>query len=67
MAVYCKCLEHSVVLPVDFFEATSISSFRRYPSAEIPGYEVFSHPSWELKHFFGRFKSVNERQSIASY
>ena len=44
MAIWCKCLEHSIVFPVKLF--------RRYPSAEIPGYEVFSHPSWALKHFF---------------
>ena len=41
-----------------FFEATCISCFWRYPSSAIPGYEVFSHSSWELKHFFGRFASV---------
>ena len=44
MATCCKCLEHSVVFPVDLFKATCISCFRGYPSAEIPGYEVFSHP-----------------------
>ena len=39
-----------------FFEATCISCFHQYPSSEIPRYEFFfSHPSWELKHFFGRF------------
>ena len=51
-----------------FFEATCISCFHRYPSAEIPGYEDFSHPSCELKHFLEGFKrflhSVNERQVI---
>ena len=31
------------------------SCFCRYPSIEISEYEVFSHPSWELKDFFGRF------------
>ena len=31
------------------------SCFCRYPSFEISQYEVFSHPSWELKDFFGRF------------
>ena len=41
-----------------------------YPSAEIPGYEIFSHRSWELKQFFLEdFKSflysVNEIQVIA--
>ena len=59
MAICHKCLEHPVVFPADlfFFEATCISCFRQYPSAEVPGYEVFSHPSWEFKHFFGRFQS----------
>ena len=37
-----------------FFEATCISYFRRYSSAEIPRYEVFCHPSWALKHFLGK-------------
>ena len=27
-------------------------SARRYLSAKIPGYEVFSHPSWALKKIF---------------
>ena len=31
------------------------SVFCRYPSAEIPGYEVYFHPSWELKQFFWKF------------
>ena len=39
-----------------FFEPTCISCFRRYPSAEILRYEVFSHPSCELKHFSEGFK-----------
>ena len=32
------------------------SCFYYYPSIEISEYEIFSHPSWELKEFFGRFK-----------
>ena len=51
-----------------FFEATCIPCFYCYVSAEIPRYEVFSHPSQASKHFFGRFKSVlrsvNETQVI---
>ena len=39
-----------------FFEASCILCFRQYTSAEIPGHEVFSHPSWELKHFKEVFK-----------
>ena len=44
--------------------------FPPYPSAENLRYEVFSHPSWVLKHFFLEgFKvflhSVNEIQVIA--
>ena len=40
-----------------------------YPSAEIPEYEVFSHPSWALKQFFWKvlklfLYSVNETQVI---
>ena len=35
-----------------FLEATCISYFCTYPSAEIPGYDVFSDPSWGLKHSF---------------
>ena len=35
-----------------FFGATCISCFRQYQWAVIPGYEVFTHPSWVLKHFF---------------
>ena len=42
----------TLVFPVNLAEATCISCFRRYPSAGIPGYEVFSHPSWALKYFF---------------
>ena len=43
--------------------------FPPYPSAENLRYEVFSHPSWVLKHFFLEgFKvflhSVNEIQVI---
>ena len=30
----------------------------RYTSAEIPGYEVFSYPSWELKQFFWQILKV---------
>ena len=52
MEICCKCLKHSIVFQWTFFEATRISCFCQYPSAEIPGYEVFSHPSWELKHFW---------------
>ena len=63
MAICRKCLEHSVVFPVDLV----LKQLASHVSAEILAYEVFSHPSWELKHFFGRFKSVNERQSIASH
>ena len=31
--------------------APHVSADTLYPSAEIPQNEVFSHPSWELKHF----------------
>ena len=34
------------------------SVFCQYPSAEIPGFEVFSHPSWELKQYFEDFKRL---------
>ena len=56
MAIWRKCLEHSVVFPGNLFEATCISCFCCYPSVEIPGCEVFSHPSWALKHFLEGFK-----------
>ena len=34
------------------------SVFCQYPSAEITGYEVFSHPCWELKQFFWKIFQV---------
>ena len=55
MELWGMILEHSVVFPVNFFEATCISCFCCYGSAEIPRYEVSSHRSYALKHFFGRF------------
>ena len=67
MAICCKCLEHSVVFPVDLFWSNLhlMFCFCQYPSAEIPGYEAYSHPSSKLKLFYGRFESflhsVNER------
>ena len=52
----------------DLFEATCISCFCRYLSAEIPEYEIFSHQSWELKLFLegvlSFLRSVSERQVI---
>ena len=45
-----------VVFQQTFFEATCISCFHRYPSAEIPVYEVFSHPFREPKQFLEGFK-----------
>ena len=78
MAICRKCLEHSVVFrwryvtsvwntllffQWTFFEATCISCFRLYPSAEIPRYEVFSHPSWELKPFFWKALKVQSCKS----
>ena len=50
-----KCLKTLLFFQQNFLEATCISCFHQYHSAEILGYEIFSHPSWELKHFFGRF------------
>ena len=44
-----------------FFEVSCILCFRRYTSAEIPRYKVFSHQSWELKHFEEGFKEGFER------
>ena len=69
MAIWRKCLEHSVLSQKTFFKATCTSCFRLYPSAEIPGHEVFSHPSLALKHDFWKvlkffLRSVNERQII---
>ena len=34
------------------------SVFCQYPSAEITGYEVFSHPCWELKQFLWKIFQV---------
>ena len=39
-------------------QVTCILCFCQYPSAEIPKYEVFSHPSWELNHFFWKVLKI---------
>ena len=53
MAIWHKCLEHSAVFPAELFWSNLNLMFPQL--AEIPGYEDFSHPFWELKHFFWSF------------
>ena len=45
MAISCRCLSILLFFHYTFFDATCISCFCKYPLAEIPRYEVFSHPS----------------------
>ena len=69
MAICRKCLEHFLVFPVDLFWSNLRIMFPPIPFSWNSQVWNFSHPYWELKHFFfGKFQSflhsVNERQVI---